>query len=123
MLAGQIHDEVESRAGTVAGLGLLPATVRFQAAKVLRQCHGEGLGQPVTGYQIQHGVVEAHGGDPFPGGCRSGATFGTSWHGLLESDGFRQAFLSRAAAAAGRCPCPRRRVLPGRARASARRPR
>jgi adenosylcobyric acid synthase len=106
MLAGQIHDEVESRAGTVAGLGLLPATVRFQAAKVLRQCRGEWLGEQVTGYQIQHGVIEADGGEPFPGGCHSGATFGTSWHGLLESDGFRQAFLSRAAAAAARAYVP-----------------
>jgi adenosylcobyric acid synthase len=102
MLAGQIHDEVESRAGTVDGLGLLPATVRFQAAKVLRQCRGEGLGEQVTGFQIQHGVIEATGGDPFPGGCSSGTVSGTSWHGLLESDGFRQAFLRRTAAAAGR---------------------
>jgi adenosylcobyric acid synthase len=102
MLAGQIHDEVESRAGTVAGLGLLPATVRFQPAKILRQRHGEGLGQPVTGYQIQHGVIESDGGEPFPGGCSSGAVYGTSWHGLLESDGFRQAFLTRVAAEAGR---------------------
>jgi adenosylcobyric acid synthase len=102
MLAGVIHDEVESRAGIVAGLGLLPAEVRFQQAKVLRQCRGEALGEPVTGYQIQHGVIEADGGESFPGGCCSGAVYGTSWHGLLESDGFRQAFLSRVAAAAGR---------------------
>jgi adenosylcobyric acid synthase len=101
MLAGQIHDEVESRAGTVPGLGLLPATVQFQQAKVLRQCHGEAFGEPVTGYQIHHGVTEAEGGDPFPGGCSAGSVYGTSWHGLLESDGFRQAFLSRVAAASG----------------------
>jgi adenosylcobyric acid synthase len=102
MLAGVICDEVESRAGTVAGLGLLPATVRFQPAKVLRQCQGEGFGERVTGYQVQHGVTEAAGGEPFPGGCSSGAVYGTSWHGLLEGDGFRQAFLSRVAASAGR---------------------
>ena len=102
MLAGVIHDEVESRAGIVAGLGLLPAEVWFQQAKVLRQCRGEAFGEPVTGYQIQHGVIEADGGESFPGGCSSGAVYGTSWHGLLESDGFRQAFLSRVAAAAGR---------------------
>jgi adenosylcobyric acid synthase len=102
MLAGVICDEVESRAGTVAGLGLLPAVVRFQAAKVLRQCRGEGFGERVTGYQVQHGVTEAAGGEPFPGGCSSGAVYGTSWHGLLEGDGFRRAFLSRVAASAGR---------------------
>ena len=101
MLAGQIHDEVESRAGTVPGLGLLPATVRFQQAKVLRQCRGEGFGEPVTGYQIQHGVTEAEGGTPFPGGTAVGSVYGTSWHGLLESDGFRQAFLRRVATASG----------------------
>jgi adenosylcobyric acid synthase len=101
MLAGQIDDEVESRAGTVDGLGLLPATTRFQAAKVLRQCHADHRGEQVTGYQIHHGVTEAAGGEPFPGGCSDGAIFGTSWHGLLESDGFRRAFLNRTAAAAG----------------------
>jgi adenosylcobyric acid synthase len=102
MMAGQIDDAVESRAGTVAGLGLLPATVQFQRAKLLRQCHGEALGQRVTGYQIQHGVIEAAGGEPFPGGCSAGAVYGTSWHGLFEQDGFRQAFLTRVAAEAGR---------------------
>lgn len=106
MLAGQIHDEVESHAGTVPGLGLLPATVRFRAGKVLTRCQGEAFGQQVTGYQIHHGVTEASGGQPFPGGCSSGEIHGTSWHGLLESDGFRQAFLSRAAAAAGRVYSP-----------------
>jgi adenosylcobyric acid synthase len=106
MLAGQIHDEVESRAGTVTGLGLLPATVRFGARKVLRRCQGEAFGRPVTGYQIHHGVTEAAGGEPFPGGCSSGEIYGTSWHGLLESDGFRQAFLTRVAAAAGRAYSP-----------------
>jgi adenosylcobyric acid synthase len=108
MLAGQIRDDIESRAGTVAGLGLLPATVQFHPAKVLRQCRGEWLGQPAAGYQIQHGVTEAAGGDPFPGGCSAGATYGTSWHGLFEADGFRQAFLGRVAAAAGRRYVPSR---------------
>ncbi len=102
MLADQIHDEVESGAGTVRGLGLLPATVRFGTAKVLRRCEGEAYGETVTGYQIHHGVTHVRGGEPFPGGCASGAVWGTSWHGLLEADGFRQALLRRVAAAAGR---------------------
>ncbi|MBO0820736.1 MAG: cobyric acid synthase, partial [Nocardiopsaceae bacterium] len=104
MLAERIHDETESQAGAVAGLGLLPATVRFRPAKVLRRREGRGLGEPVTGYEIHHGVTEASGGEPFPGGCRrAGApVWGTSWHGLLESDGFRQRFLSLVAEAAGR---------------------
>ncbi|MHB1593640.1 MAG: cobyric acid synthase [Streptosporangiaceae bacterium] len=102
MLAGHIHDEVESQAGTVPGLGLLPATVRFGPRKVLRRCDGEFAGERVTGYEIHHGVTESSGGEPFPGGCAKGAVYGTSWHGLLESDGFRRAFLTRIAAAAGR---------------------
>jgi adenosylcobyric acid synthase len=106
MLATEIHDEVESRAGTVAGLGLLPATVRFQPAKLLRQCRGEAFGELVTGYQIQHGIIEASGGSEFPGGCRVGAVSGTAWHGLFEADGFRQAFLARVAEAAGRAYVP-----------------
>jgi adenosylcobyric acid synthase len=104
MLAERIHDEMESRVGTVAGLGLLPASVRFRPAKVLRRREDQALGERVTGYEIHHGVTEARGGEPFPGGCASAATavWGTSWHGLLESDGFRQRFLSMVAAAAGR---------------------
>jgi hypothetical protein len=34
-------------------------------------------------------------------GCRVGATFGTSWHGVFESDGFRRAFLRRVAGVHG----------------------
>jgi adenosylcobyric acid synthase len=106
MLAGQIHDDVESRAGTVPGLGLLPATVRFGVRKVLRRCQGEWSGEQVTGYEIHHGVAEVTGGEAFPGGCTAGAVSGTSWHGLFESDGFRRAVLARAAAAAGRAFTP-----------------
>ena len=106
MLAGEIHDEVESRAGSVPGLGLLPAQVRFRQRKVLRRCGGEAFGEQVTGYQIHHGVTAVSGGEPFPGGCAAGAVWGTSWHGLFESDGFRRAALSRVAAAAGRSFVP-----------------
>jgi len=102
MLARAIRDEVESGAGEVDGLGLLPATVEFRPVKTLGRPSGEGYGHPVTGYAIHHGVVTATGGEPFPGGCRSGAVWGTSWHGLLENDGFRRAFLAEVAAAAGR---------------------
>lgn len=42
------------------------------------------------------------GGTPFLDGCRFGAVWGTHWHGSLESDGFRRAFLRRVAADAGR---------------------
>ncbi|CAM5431934.1 cobyric acid synthase [Streptomyces tanashiensis] len=42
------------------------------------------------------------GGEPFLDGCRVGSVWGTHWHGSLESDGFRRAFLREVAAAAGR---------------------
>jgi adenosylcobyric acid synthase len=108
MLATRIEDAVESRAGTVAGLGLLPATVRFGPAKRLGRPAGSALGAPVTGYEIHHGIVTATGGEPFLDGCRAGAVWGTSWHGILENDAFRQAFLAEVAAVAGRAwrPAP-----------------
>ena len=102
MLAAEIRDGVESGAGLVPGLGLLPATVTFGTAKVLRLRQETSGGEQVTGYEIHHGVVTASGGDPFPGGCSAGAVLGTTWHGILESDGFRRALLRRVAAAAGR---------------------
>jgi len=102
MLAMQIRDDVESGAGLVPGLGLLPATAAFGPAKVLRLRQETCDGEQVTGYEIHHGVVTADGGEPFPGGCAAGAVLGTTWHGIFESDGFRRALLRRAAAAAGR---------------------
>lgn len=39
---------------------------------------------------------------PFPGGCARGPIRGTTWHGLLEADGFRRAFLREVAREAGR---------------------
>jgi adenosylcobyric acid synthase len=102
MLARRIRDDVESGAGVVPGLGVLPATVAFGTAKVLRLRQETFGGEAVTGYEIHHGVVTAEGGEPFPGGCCAGAVLGTTWHGIFESDGFRGALLRRVAAAAGR---------------------
>ncbi|HEY2304563.1 MAG TPA: cobyric acid synthase [Streptosporangiaceae bacterium] len=102
MLAAEIRDDVESGAGLVPGLGLVPATVAFGTAKVLRLRQETAGGEPVTGYEIHHGVVTADGGEPFPGGCSAGAVLGTTWHGIFESDGFRRALLRTVAAAAGR---------------------
>ena len=107
MMAGQIEDPVESRRGTVDGLGLLPVRVRFGAEKILRRPQGRALGAPVAGYEIHHGVAEitdpvGSGSEPFLDGCRRGAVWGTSWHGALENDEFRRAFLAEVAALAGR---------------------
>ncbi|MFI7100209.1 cobyric acid synthase [Streptomyces sp. NPDC050161] len=114
MLGTLIDDEVESRAGTVPGLGLLPVRVRFAADKTLARPAGTALGEPVEGYEIHHGVAEVDGGETFftdargqaLDGCRVGAVWGTHWHGSLESDAFRREFLRRVAADAGRAFVP-----------------
>ncbi|WP_324276598.1 Rv2231c family pyridoxal phosphate-dependent protein CobC [Blastococcus brunescens] len=103
MLARTITDDVESRAGTVDGLGLLPAEVRFAQEKTLGRPVGEALGEPVRGYEIHHGVVTVdESAEPFLDGARRGSVFGTTWHGALENDGFRRAFLTEVAGIAGR---------------------
>ncbi|MBN1093224.1 cobyric acid synthase [Blastococcus sp. TML/M2B] len=103
MLARSITDAVESRAGTVAGLGLLPTEVRFEREKTLGRPTGSALGQQVTGYEIHHGVVTVDdGAEPFLDGAQAGAVSGTTWHGALENDGFRRAFLAEVARTTGR---------------------
>jgi adenosylcobyric acid synthase len=104
MLADEISDDVESGAGQVSGLGLLPATVSFGESKILRRTSGSAYGERVAGYEIHHGVVTVAGitAEPFLDGCRSGTVFGTSWHGTLENDEFRRAFLNDVAALSGR---------------------
>ncbi len=104
MLAARIDDPVESGRGAVDGLGLLPVRVRFGAEKILGRPRGSALGAPVAGYEIHHGVAEVTdpAAEPFLDGCRRGAVWGTSWHGALENDEFRRAFLAEVAALAGR---------------------
>jgi adenosylcobyric acid synthase len=103
MLARTITDDVESRAGTVPGLGLLPTDVRFAPGKTLARPCGEALGQPVRGYEIHHGIVTVDDdAERFLDGARAGAVFGTTWHGALENDGFRRAFLAEVARLTGR---------------------
>ncbi len=111
MLGRLIADDVESRAGEVPGLGLLPTRTDFGADKVLARPAGTALGQPVEGYEIHHGVVRLDpeapaariaAAEPFLDGWRLGSVWGTTWHGALENDGFRRAFLAEVALAAGR---------------------
>jgi adenosylcobyric acid synthase len=105
MLGGVVADPegVEGPAGAAAeGLGLLDAVTTFAAEKVLRLPRGEALGVEVSGYEIHHGRVALGDGDPFPGGARSGAVFGTMWHGSLEGDEFRRAWLAEVAGLLGR---------------------
>jgi len=101
MLASVIDDPYESGAGIVSGLDLLPVRVRFMSEKILALPEGRALGEYVRGYEIHHGVVDVEGGEPFLDGCRVGAVFGTTWHGIFENDGFRRAFLTEVAAMIG----------------------
>jgi adenosylcobyric acid synthase len=110
MLGREIDDAHESRLGRVAGLGLLPVRVVFAADKTLARPVGFAGGAPVSAYEIHHGIVTVEGGAPLftdadgvpLDGCRDGAVWGTLWHGALENDAFRRAFLADVAAAAGR---------------------
>jgi adenosylcobyric acid synthase len=106
MLGRAVTDDVESGAGTVDGLGLLPVRTVFGRDKVLARPTGAYGPHPVTtGYEIHHGVVTREGGEPLfapDEGCRAGAVLGTVWHGALESDGVRRALLAEVAQATGR---------------------
>jgi adenosylcobyric acid synthase len=108
LLGRRIEDDVESQAGVVEGLGLLPVETVFAAQKTLRRVSGASArfgGAPAAGYEIRHG-------DPRPDdgtsplldgeGCVAGNVIGTSWHGLLEGDAFRRALLAWVAAERGR---------------------
>ena len=99
MLCRRIEDTVESRCGTVEGLGLLDADIVFADDKELRLWEA-----PLAGYEIHHGQVvrcteatwfEADGGAH---GYVRGRVFGTHWHGLLDNDDFRRNWLMAAAA-------------------------
>lgn len=112
MLGREITDGVESSEARVDGLGWLDAQTRFEREKVTRRRAGQALGHPVTGYQIHRGRVtgsnawlelndEPEGASADADGAR-GPIYGTTVHGLFESDAFRRAFLAEVAARRGR---------------------
>ena len=114
MLGERIDDDVESGAGAVDGLGLLPVRTVFEAQKLLRRragaCDWLSGARTATGYEIRHGrVTRSAAAQPLlraddgeADGCRSGWTLGTSWHGALEDDHLRRALLRAVAQARGR---------------------
>ena len=131
MLGLTIEDEVESHAGHVEGLGLLPVRTTFAEQKTLARPTGHALGAPIsTAYVFHHGLVEVFGGAPLmtetaePGsraldGCVAGPVLGTLWHGALESDVFRAALLDWVASMSGGGPArPRSGVEFAAARAA-----
>ena len=106
MLGGRIEDGIESSEAVVRGLGLLPVETVFERDKVLARPEGRALNfsdAEVSGYEIHHGRTHRSGGIPlftgvgFEEGCAAGNTLGTSWHGVLECDDFRRAYLCRIA--------------------------
>jgi adenosylcobyric acid synthase len=110
MLGGRIEDGVESDEAEAVGLGLLPIETSFEEEKILGRPVGRAPGfgdAEVWGYEIHHGRVSRDGGDPLfetggdTEGCRISTTLGTSWHGVLEADGFRRALLLWVAAVRG----------------------
>jgi adenosylcobyric acid synthase len=85
--------------GNHRGLGSLPVATEFAVEKVLAR-------PASTAYEIHHGVVRVMGeAEEFPGGCRVGATWGTIWHGLMDDDRQRHAFLTEVAEMTGK-PAP-----------------
>ena len=107
MLGARIVDPVESGVGESSGLGLLPVETRFEEEKLLGRPSGRAPdfgGARVSGYEIRHGRVRRHGGEPLfldeglDEGCRAGSTLGTSWHGVTEHDAFRRNLLLWVAA-------------------------
>lgn len=104
MLAERIDDPVESGIGAVEGLALLPTTVTFQPEKVLGRPVGAWSGHRVEAYEIHHGITAPRhdaDGEAFLDGWHRGPVWGTTWHGALENDGFRRAWLTEIADIAG----------------------
>jgi adenosylcobyric acid synthase len=111
MLGKRVVDMVESGAGAVEGLGLLPVETAFERDKLLANPVGRATAfgdVPAGGYEIHHGRSRRFGGEPLlaaaegEDGCRRGAVAGLSWHGVFEGDDFRRAFLTWVATERGR---------------------
>jgi adenosylcobyric acid synthase len=111
MLGKRIADVVESGAGEVDGLDLLPVETEFAANKVLSNRVGTAPlfgGVSVSGYEIRHGRITRFGGGPVidtpegEEGCSVQGVVGISWHAALESDAYRRALLRWVSEATGR---------------------
>jgi adenosylcobyric acid synthase len=104
---------VEAPRGTlVEGLGWLDVGTTFHPEKLTAQRRGSADDQPVHGYEIHHGRTALGSSarawlllDDGPEGaraCTGRPVLGTSLHGILEADGFRDALLAAAARHRGR---------------------
>lgn len=129
MLGRSIHDpeRIESSSALTAGMGLLPVTTRFAAAKSTHQARGRVLAgaglfakaqdQSIVGYEIHMGQTEGAGtAQPFLIEQRSeqrcsdrdgtlsanGNVIGTYIHGLFHNHDLRRALLRELAERKGR---------------------
>jgi adenosylcobyric acid synthase len=117
MLGTTIADDVESgpAGARVAGLGWLDVSTVFAVDKVTRRRRGQALGQPLSGYEIHHGLVtrgagsrpwsrldDGYGADDEGATDGDGQVVGTTLHGLFDNDGLRRAFLVDVARRRGR---------------------
>ena len=118
MLGVKICDKhsLESNAGEIEGLGILPAKTYLEKEKTLTRVRARELasGMEISGYEIHHGRTQF-----LPDGPGSGAAFeiferngkrvkcfdgmnspdgrvlGTYIHGLFDNDNFRRSWLNR----------------------------
>jgi len=99
MLGERIVDDVESRRGTVPGLGLLPVETVFARDKIVRRRRGHSPlfgGAPAEGYEIRHGRPRwmgqeaagrhAWGASHLPGAADAASNGGTAPCPVFVSD-------------------------------------
>jgi adenosylcobyric acid synthase len=109
MLCQTVSDPtgVAGDAGTMAGLGLLPAVTTFAPRKALQQVTAQWQGDRWQAYEIHMGQTQALapadtlvqvdlGGQVYGEGLRQGAVWGTYLHGLFESAAVRRSLMELA---------------------------
>jgi adenosylcobyric acid synthase len=104
-------DGVESDVVDTSALGWLPLQTVFHSDKTTRLRSGmDAAGHEISGYEIRHGrtvpetawqqwllIDDSDPDEVESGQSGDGLVFGTSLHGLFESDEFRSAFLDQVA--------------------------
>ena len=103
MLTTEITTSDAPEAETVAGLDLLPTSVRLTTEQTIARPHGTWRGHEVAGYEIHHGAPERPATEPerFLDGYHDNGLWTTMWHGIFETDDFRRSWLRAVASQAG----------------------
>ncbi len=108
MLGRMIADphQIESSAGSIDGLGLLPVTTTMAETKTLQRVKGLHLpsGHEIHGYEIHHGNTETEKSVPIArsndnrmlgAAAPDAPVWGTYMHGIFDADEFRRWFINR----------------------------